>query len=250
MNIEFEGRRVIVTGAARGIGQGIARAFASRGARVYACDVLADELRVLDGVDGILPRHMDVTDSESVRALVEQAEHDGGHVDVLVHAAGGILGQSRQSVDTVSDDDWRSIMAVNVDGAFRCVRAVTPGMKQAGGGRIVIISSGAGLGVSLTGISASGTAKTAQIGMVRQFAAELGPFGITVNSVAPGFMPTSPDYERQWNAYDASKQRAVFESIAMGRWGSADDIAHAVLFFASDFASWVTGQTLAVRGSP
>ena len=81
-------------------------------------------------------------------------------------------------------------------------------------------------------------------------AAELGPFGITVNSVAPGFMPTSPDYVRQWDSYGPKGQKALIESIAMRRLGRPGDIAHAVLFLASDYAEWITGQTLCVTGGP
>ncbi len=139
---------------------------------------------------------------------------------------------------------------MNVDGAFHIARAVAPGMKRAGRGRIVVISSRAGLGVSLTGIASYGTAKAAQIGLVRQLAAELGPFGITVNSVVPGFMPTSLDYVKQWESYSAERRKALIESIAMRRVGRPEDIANAVLFLASDKAGWITGQTLAVAGGP
>ena len=117
-------------------------------------------------------------------------------------------------------------------------------MKKAGKGRIIVISSRAGIGVSLTGIQSYGTAKAAQIGLVKQLAAELGQFGITVNSVAPGFMPTSPDYIKQWNSYGKVGQDALVKSIAMRRVGKPEDIANATMFFASDLAEWVTGQTI------
>ena len=123
-------------------------------------------------------------------------------------------------------------------------------MKQNGHGQIIVISSRAGIGVSLTGVQSYGTAKAAQIGLVKQLAAELGQFGITVNSVAPGFMPTSPDYVKQWQSYGKEKQQALVEGIAMRRIGRPDDIANAVLFFASEQAGWITGQTLAVTGGP
>ena len=100
------------------------------------------------------------------------------------------------------------------------------------------------------GVQSDGTAKAAQIGLVKQLAAELGQFGITVNSVAPGFMPTSPDYVKQWHSYGEEKQQALVEGIAMRRIGRPDDIANAVLFFASEQAGWITGQTLAVTGGP
>jgi 3-oxoacyl-[acyl-carrier protein] reductase len=123
-------------------------------------------------------------------------------------------------------------------------------MKRAGRGRIVTISSRAGLATSLTGIQSYAAAKHGQIGLVRQLAHELGQFGITVNSVAPGFLRTSPDYEPQWASYGEKGQRKFVERIAMRRMGVPDDIAHAVLFLASDYASWITGQVLPVTGSP
>ena len=127
---------------------------------------------------------------------------------------------------------------------------VAPGMKVKKTGRIVTISSRAGLATSLTGIQSYAAAKHGQIGLVRQLASELGPFGITVNSVAPGFMATSPDYERQWASYSDEFRQRFAERVAMRRMGTPEDIAHAVLFLASDYASWITGQVLPVTGSP
>ena len=121
-------------------------------------------------------------------------------------------------------------------------------MKASRAGRIVNISSGAGLGVSLTGIQAYAAAKAAQIGLTRQLAHELGPFGITVNNVAPGFVRSNPTTEKQWESYGEEGQKRLVESLWLRRLGSASDIAHAVLFFASDHAGWITGQVLSVNG--
>ncbi len=254
MDIGFKDKTVLVTGAVRGIGRTIAQAFAERGARVFASDILAGELdEAIAGMDSgqnVRALPLDVTDSDAVNAAMNGIVSETGGIDVLVHAAGGVRGLSAQPVEDVSDADWQAIFQANVTGAFNLVRAATPAMKQAGKGRVVIISSRAGLGVSLTGIQSYAMSKAGQIGLVRQLAHELGPFGITVNSVAPGFMRTSPDYERQWQSYDEAKQQAVMDRIAMRRPGQPEDIAHAVLFFASDYADWVTGQTLAVTGSP
>ena len=137
---------------------------------------------------------------------------------------------------------------VNLTGAFNFSQAVAAGMKAKGWGRIVTISSGAGLRVSLTGIQAYASAKAGQIGLTRQLAHELGPFGITVNCVAPGFIRCNPSTEKQWESYGEEGQRKLVASIATRRLGRPEDIANAVLFFSSDFASWITGQTLSVDG--
>jgi len=252
VQIRFDDQTVLVTGAARGIGGGIAQGFAERGAKVWACDVLADGLDALKArlATPIETRTLDLSRSAEVDALIREIEATSGRVDILVHVAGGVRGQSKRPVEEVSDADWHAIQDANLTGAFYAARAVVPGMKRARAGRIVVISSRAGLGVSLTGIQSYATAKAAQIGLVRQLAHELGPFGITVNSVAPGFLRTSPDYERQWQSYGADGQKAMIERVAMRRLGEPEDIAHAVMFLSSSYASWITGQVLPVTGGP
>ncbi len=252
MLIEFPGAHVLVVGAARGIGRAIAEAFAERGAQVWAADILIDAVESFagpsrNGRGAIRAARADVTAAESVEALIGGI---GGPVDVLVYVAGGVRGQAAKAVEDVSLEDWRAIVDANLTGAFLLARAVAPGMKRARRGRIITISSRAGLATSLTGIQSYAAAKHGQIGLVRQLALELGPFGITVNSVAPGFLRTSPDYERQWASYGEAGQRAFVERIAMRRMGTPEDIADAVLFLASDYASWITGQVLPVTGSP
>ena len=121
-------------------------------------------------------------------------------------------------------------------------------MKTARFGRIINISSGAGLGVSLTGIQAYASAKAAQIGLTRQLAHELGPWGITVNNIAPGFVRSNPTTERQWESYGEEGQKKLVGNLALRRLGKPEDIANGVLFFASDYAGWITGQVLSVNG--
>jgi 3-oxoacyl-[acyl-carrier protein] reductase len=125
---------------------------------------------------------------------------------------------------------------------------VLPAMKERRWGRIVNISSGAGRSVSLTGIQAYASAKAAQIGFTRQMAHELGPFGITVNCIAPGFIISNPTTQRQWESYGEAGQRELVEGIAMRRLGQPDDIANGVQFFVAERSSWVTGQTISIDG--
>ncbi len=246
MNIDFAGRTVLVTGAGHGIGRAIAQAFAERGATLWACDLNDEGLGEAVGLCGAeaRARRVDVTDRNAVRSLIEEA----GRIDVLVNDAGGVLGQVGRPLEEIMPSDWQAIVDVNLSAAFWCAQAVAPGMKRAGGGRIVNISSGAGLGISLTGIQAYAAAKAGQIGLTRQLAHELGPFNITVNSIAPGFIRSNPTTERQWQAYGEDGQRRLLEGVALKRLGTALDIAHAVLFLASEYAGWITGQVLSVDG--
>jgi 3-oxoacyl-[acyl-carrier protein] reductase len=253
VSLDFRGRTAIVTGAAHGFGRAISIAFAQRGAHVWACDVIAEELketqqlcRVPGGTCTV--RTVDVRDQQAVDRLVAEASATAGYVHILVNNAGGVLGQVGRPLEAVTPAEWQAIFDVNVTGAFLLAQAVAPGMKANRFGRIVNISSGAGLGVSLTGIQAYASAKAAQIGLTRQLAHELGPWGITVNNVAPGFVRSNPTTEAQWESYGAEKQRALVEGIALRRLGSPDDIAWGVLFFASEYAGWITGQVLSIDG--
>jgi 3-oxoacyl-[acyl-carrier protein] reductase len=252
VEIRFDHRTVIVTGAAHGFGREIARQFAAQGADVWACDILADELRETAALAGpaCRVRAVDVTDRDAVFAFVAEAAAGAGRdrVDILVNDAGGVLGQVGRPLEEIPPVDWQAIFDVNVTAAFHFSQAVAPGMKRARYGRIVNISSGAGLGISKTGIQAYASAKAAQIGLTRQLAHELGPWNITVNNVAPGFVRSNPTTERQWQAYGEEGQRQLVEGIALKRLGGADDIAHAVLFLASDQAGWISGVALPVDG--
>jgi 3-oxoacyl-[acyl-carrier protein] reductase len=225
---DLAGRTALVTGTAHGIGAAIAAALERHGASVHGVDK--------DSVD--------VADREQVAALVERI----GSVDILVNNAGGVVGQVGRPLEEVTDDDWQAVVDANLKSTFVCTRAVVPGMKAAGYGRIVNISSGAGRSVSLTGIQSYASAKAGQIGFTRQTAHELGPFGITVNSIAPGFVLSNPTSIRQWESYGEEGQREILGNIATRRLGEPEDIANGVLFFVADEASWVTGQVISIDG--
>ena len=253
MNFDFAGRTAIVTGAAHGFGRAISVAFAERGAHVWACDVIDEELtetqKLCQAAGGSCTvRTVDVCDVEAIRRFVTDASQAAGLVHILVNNAGGVLGQVGRPLEAVTPAQWQAIFDVNVTGAFLCSQAVAPAMKAAKYGRIINISSGAGLGISLTGIQAYASAKAAQIGLTRQLAHELGPWGITVNNVAPGFVRSNPTTEKQWQSYGAEKQQALVNNIALKRLGTVADIASGVLFFASEYAGWVTGQVLSIDG--
>jgi len=248
MQIRFDGKTVAVSGAGHGFGRCIAETFAGLGARVFGCDLSAEELAETAKA-GVATQTLDLTDRAAAAQWIARIEAAaGGAVDVLVNNAGGVAGQTARPIEEVPDADWDRIFAVNIGAAFALSRAAAPAMKRAGRGRIVNISSGAGLAASLTGIQAYCSAKHAVVGLTRQLAHELGPYGITVNSVAPGFVRTNDATEKQWASYGAAGQKALVEGIALKRLGTAQDIANAVVFFASDLASFVNGQVLQVDG--
>jgi 3-oxoacyl-[acyl-carrier protein] reductase len=225
---ELRGRVAVVTGTAHGIGSGIADALAAHGAVVHGCD--------RDTVD--------VTDAAQVDAFFDSL----GRVDILVNNAGGVVGQVGRSLEEVSEDDWQAVVDANLKSTFLCTRAVVAGMKERRYGRIVNISSGAGRSVSLTGIQAYASAKAGQIGFTRQTAHELGPHGITVNSIAPGFVLSNPTSIAQYESYGEEGQQRLLQSIATRRLGTPEDIANGVLFFVAEESSWVTGQVISIDG--
>jgi len=249
----LDGRVAIISGAAHGIGRAICVELAREGASVWACDVRDAELA---GTQTAVEREggacrtavVDVSLPQPVASFVETVVHAAGRVDVLVNTAGGVAGQTMRPIETVPDEDWHRIFAINLDGAFHFTRAVVPAMKAHDRGSIVNISSGAGRSYSLTGIQAYASAKAGLIGLTRQTARELGPHGIRVNCVAPGFVRSNPASEAQWHAMGPDGQRRLLDGIALRRLGQPEDIARAVVFFASDESAYVTGQTISVDG--
>lgn len=221
-------RVAVVTGTAHGIGAAIADLLETGGIRVHRVD----------------KDTADLTDPAAVRAFFDKA----GRVDILVNNAGGVVGQVHRPIDEVLDEDWHAVVAANLTSTFLCTRAAAPGMKERGWGRIVNISSGAGRSVSLTGIQAYASAKAGQIGFTRQMAHELGPYGVTVNCIAPGFVLSNPTTVRQWEGYGEQGQAALVEGIAVRRLGRPEDIANGVRFFVAEESSWVTGQTISIDG--
>lgn len=234
-----------MTGAAQGIGAAICQALTGAGATVAALDIDGTGMAGLE----VASRHTaDLGSREGAQQALTEVAKEHGRIDGLVCSAGGVRGQVGRPIEEIREDDWHAIFAANVDAAMWCAQAVAPGMKARGHGRIVTISSGAGLRPSLTGIQAYAAAKHALVGLTRQLALELGPSGITVNSVAPGFVLSNPSTAKQWEAFGPEKQQSVLNGIHTRRLGRPEDIAAAVCFLAAPQAEWISGQVLSVDG--
>jgi 3-oxoacyl-[acyl-carrier protein] reductase len=240
MLIRFDGRVALVTGVAQGIGKAIAAALNEAGAKLHLADIA--------GIESGDTHQADLGKRDSCRNLIDAVLAKEGRLDILVNAAGGVRGQVGGPIEKVDEAGWRAIFEANVDSAFWLAQAAAPAMRERGWGRIVTISSGAGLRPSLTGIQAYTAAKHALVGLTKQLSQDLGPYGITCNSVAPGFVRSNPTTERQWESYGPEGQARLVQSIHTRRLGSAQDIANAVLFLASEQATWISGQILSVDG--
>jgi 3-oxoacyl-[acyl-carrier protein] reductase len=225
---ELDAMTAVVTGTAQGIGRAVADRLAANGAAVHEVD----------------KDTIDLSDSAATEKFFAQV----GDVDILVNVAGGVVGQTHIPIDELTDEAWNAVIAANLTTTMNCTRAAARTMKRRRYGRIVMISSGAGRSVSLTGIQAYTSAKAAQIGFTRQMAHELGRFGITVNCIAPGFVLSNPTTQAQWDSYGEEGQRALVERIAVRRTGTPEDIARGVEFFVAPDAGWVSGQTISIDG--
>ena len=248
MDIRFDNKVAVVSGARWGIGRRIVEGFLGGGARVFCSDNSAEGLEVVQQ-QGAHAAVVDLTNRAKAAAWIAEIESRAGSaVDVLVNNAGGFAHAVPRPLEDVADSEWDTVMAINPGIAFTLSRAVARGMKQAGRGRIINMSSGAGIAASRTKLHPYTAAKHAVVGLTRQMAAEFGEYGITVNSVAPGFVLSSPFTQADWDRYSPEAQKAHVQNTFMRRIGTPDDIADAVLFLASDHASWITGQVISVDG--
>jgi 3alpha(or 20beta)-hydroxysteroid dehydrogenase len=227
------GRCVIVTGAARGQGAAHARAFVAEGARVVITDVLGDSARYV---------HLDVTSEDEWAAAVETAAAAFGLVRVLVNNAGMLV---RGPIETATVADWDLVMSVNVRGCFLGIRAVLDSMRGAGGGSVVNISSNGGM-LGTPNALAYITSKWAVRGMTKAAAAELGKYGIRVNSVHPGAVAT-PLLMGGGLTEEAFVERGR-DRLAVPRIAEPDEISPAVIYFASDLSGYASGSELLVDG--
>lgn len=248
----LEGKVAIITGSSRGIGKAIAQRFAKEGAKVCISDI--DEKGLIETVKEFKENRFDVigsltnvTDNSQVEKMVADTVQQWGQVDILVNNAG----VTRDNLlFKMTDDDWGMVMDVHLKGAFFCSRAVQKHMVTKKYGRIINISSTSALGNR--GQANYATAKSGLQGFTKTLAIELGKYGITCNSVAPGFIETEmtkATAERLgMNFEDMIKARVV--TVPVGRSGKPEDVASTVLFFAGDEAGFVNGQVIYVAGGP
>ncbi|AXK47041.1 SDR family NAD(P)-dependent oxidoreductase [Brachybacterium saurashtrense] len=255
MELDLRDRVVVVTGAGRGIGAVIARRFAAEGAHVAALDLAHEDAATAteeatdgaggapDAADGtaILPVVCDVTDPDSVDAAVAQVVARHGRIDVLVNNAGIVADSTVLETDW---ETWRRCLDVNAGGTFLMCRAAAPHMQDSGRGRILNAASFAAI-VPSVGSAAYAASKAAVVQLSRVLASELGPHGITVNSYAPGMVPTAMN---GFAEMPAAQQDRLLDTLSLRRWESADDVADLLLFLASDQASYITGALLDVSG--
>ena len=246
----MEGRVCIVTGSGQGLGRAFAKGFAAQGAvsviaeiNVETAQKVADEITEAGGKAIVL--ETDVSDSGSVRAMAERTLAEFGRIDILVNNAALLQSIRRVPVDEITDDEWDSVLRVNVTGAFYCARAVVPAMREAGWGRIINLSSDTVLLPPPLTYAHYVTTKAALVGLTRELARELGPDGITVNAIMPGSTETEVEHG---DKVRENRANIVVPRQCIPRVEVPEDLVGAAIFLASDAASFITGQSLPVNG--
>jgi len=242
----LEGRVALVTGAGKGIGKAIALAFAREQSHVVINDICPNE-ELKDVVSEIsaygvkgLPIQADVSQFEQVKDMIGHVERAFQRLDILVNNAGIIR---RGTIETVTEEDWDQVIRVNLKGTFNCSKAVVDIMKRQRMGKIVNVSSVAGKMGDITSAPGYGPSKAAIDALTKTLARQLASYGINVNAVAPHAIET--EMSAQWSE---EKRKSIIEAIPLKRLGKPEDVAEAVVFLASDKASFITGEVLDVNG--
>ena len=243
--MKLKDRVAIVTGAAKGIGKAVAWLFVREGAKVVLVDLekarleaLQEEIRKKGGQALAVP--CDVSKAPEVKQMAAQVQRVFGRIDILVNNAGIIR---RGTIETVTEEDWDQVIAVNLKGPFNCSKAVVDIMKKQGCGKIVNVSSIAGKLGDITSAPGYGPSKAGLDALTKTLARQLATYGIHVNGVAPHAIET--EMSAEWSP---EKRKAIIDAIPLKRLGKPEDVAEAVLFLASDSADFITGEILDVNG--
>lgn len=243
---DLSGRSALITGGSRGIGKAIATGFAQAGAELFLCSRKEDEIRAaaeeIRHQTGVRVESIaaDMAKRDDVRRLADLAIERLGKVDILVNNAGWNI---PQPIDGIRDEDWDYLVELNLTSCMALTRALVPGMKERRWGRVIHISSIMGL-ASTPQRNAYSATKAALIGMAKASALDLGPFGITVNCIAPGPIAT----EMPMSILSKPQQDALAARTAMNRWARPDELIGPALLLASEAGSYITGTVIVVDG--
>jgi 3-oxoacyl-[acyl-carrier protein] reductase len=250
MKVDLAGKFALVTGAARGIGQSIADTLAANGATVAYADIdFATAKQSAAHAPGSLAVEIDISNEQSVESALAKVLKEFGRLDILVNNAGVNTAKHRVNIDEFPLEEWERIVKIDLTGTFLVSRATVRAMMKQKQGRIINIASV--LGVIPARLQCAFTsAKAGVIHLTRTMAIELGEHGILVNCVAPGSTLTEGTKQLFYSDKAAEKDRAkrVLSHIPLGRAGTVEEMAHAVLFFAAPESGYITGQTLSVDG--
>jgi 3-oxoacyl-[acyl-carrier protein] reductase len=243
--MKLKNRGAVITGAARGIGKAIALTLVREGAKVALIDVEKERIEALKEEIGkmggqAIAIFCNITKNSEVKAMVDRVQRTFGRIDILVNNAGIIR---RGTIETVTEEDWDRVIEVNLKGTFNCSQSVVEVMKRQGYGKIVNVSSIAGKMGDITSAPGYGSSKAGVDALTKTLARQLAPYGINVNAVSPHAIET--EMSAQWSE---ERRKEIIASIPLGRLGKPEDVAEAVLFLASDQASFITGEILDVNG--
>ncbi|GAB6164867.1 SDR family NAD(P)-dependent oxidoreductase [Thermostilla marina] len=243
---DLTGKTALITGGSRGIGKAMASVFAQAGADLFICSRKEDSIRAAaEEIAQATGRRVewlaaDVSRRDEVTRVADEACKRLGKIDILVNNAGWNI---PQAIDEIRDEDWNYLVELNLNSVMALTRAIVPGMKERNWGRVIHISSIMGL-ASTPKRNAYSATKSALIGMAQASALDLGPFGITVNCIAPGPIAT----EMPMSILSKEQQDALASRTALGRWGTPEEIAYPALLLASEAGRYITGTVIVVDG--